>query len=155
MGTLTLLVSSRLDRLPWRRQSWKEQALKILSCPRVTSPPPCSLPRLVHFSWATSTLSGFISSQLKGNGEAAQAPETVSWNESLLKRVAHVTAAENDQHSPCLEATGGHHQKTGVHGNREREASYLKNGVHDNSQRPVTRQLCYSENVEAPLVHIF
>lgn len=35
------------------------------------------------------------------------------------------------------------------------EAGYLKNGVHDNSQRPVARQLRYSENVEAPLVHVF
>lgn len=32
---------------------------------------------------------------------------------------------------------------------------YLKDGVHDNSQRPVTRQLCYSKNMKTPFVHLF
>lgn len=35
------------------------------------------------------------------------------------------------------------------------EPHYLEDGVHDNSQRPVARQLRDSEHMKAPFVHIF
>ena len=68
-------------------------------------------------------------------------------NKKKVQNTQKTVSSEDDKmHAPGTGRTGGH----GV-----TEPQYLEDGVHDNSQRPVTRQLCDSKHVKTPFVHIF